>query len=214
MVGEVYLRVQHQLLGIPGTTLDNVQEIHTQDHAMEQCGTFLHGGELHKGVRRIEQDDTAESARLVAQWQDPTKAAIASSAAGELHGLEVIRSNVQDDPDNITRFLHLERLNGQRPEPTDNKSSVLVRTKHLPGALVDVLLPFKEEDINVSNLHLGYVPNSPFDMRFLLEFDAGLLDARAKRALAVAGACALELAVLGSYRSAEIPHSSNGHKSK
>ena len=205
IVGETYVRVEHQLLGVRGSRLSDIKEVHSQVMALGQCNDFLQGPALQKHVVRVEEDDTAGSARMVAEWSDPSKAAIASRRAGELYGLEVIAENIQDDPDNLTRFLVLQRPSDFAPKTTDNKSTMLLTTGQAPGSLVNALQPFKEYGVNIENLHSTFVPNTPFEIEFYMEVVAGLLDDRMKKILAVLESQGCVVKQLGSYDRADIP---------
>lgn len=207
VIGEGYLPVKHQLLALPGVTLAEIEEIHTQDHAREQCLNFLNSDALSPHVLRIDQDDTAKSALLVAQWGDRHKAAIASVEAAALYGLEVVASDIQDDPDNLTRFLLLQKRNGQQPSPTDTKSTLLFTTGQNPGALVESLTPLKERGINIPMLHSSYVPNSPFTMQFIMDVDAGLADPDMIAAIEEMRNAGCKVDAIGSYERVEVPHS-------
>lgn len=105
---EIPLSISHSLLGMPGTTLAAIQNIYSQRPALDQCRETL--STLLPNASLIETDDTALSAKLVAESSDPTKAAIASAAAGELYGLIPLRTSVQDDPENITNFIEIALL--------------------------------------------------------------------------------------------------------
>src|SRR5690606_14545886 len=93
------------------------------------------------------------------------------SEAGELHGLVVIEENIQDDTNNITRFLVIsnDHINS---ESTNNKTSIILETSNKPGSLADALMEFKIADINIDLLHSSFVANSNFTMKFFLEYDA------------------------------------------
>ncbi len=209
IVGEGYERIDHQLMGVRGSKLGGVREVHTQDHAREQCGKFLHSDRLPAGTTQINQDDTALSAQLVAEWADPSKVAIASPAAADLYGLEILAANVQDDADNMTRFLHLEHRNGQQPAETDDKSTILVDLKDRPGALYHALAPIYEEGVNLTGLRTYYKPNTGFDYEFLMEFGAGGLDPRTERIVKALGGMG-QVINIGSYKSVPIPELTNG----
>lgn len=210
ITAETYVRVEHQLLGLEGAVVGDIREVHSQAPALGQCGMFLHSPEVRHDIRRVEQEDTAGSALLVAQWGDPTKAAIASRRAGELHGLSVLREKIQDDPDNITRFLQLEKRNGQTYGPDTNKSTILLETGQEPGSLLDALIPFKVEGVNIEQLQSSSIPNSPFSMRFFLEFDAGVLDPRTKRILGFLQRKDFLVTNLGSYHKVDVPLTRQG----
>lgn len=198
ITGESYLRVQHQLLGIPGATLDQITEVHSQAPALGQCHEFLSNNLPH--VPLVEQEDTALSAAYVAKTADPAKAAIASKRAGELHGLQVIAGNIQDDSDNFTRFLILQPSDNGSQE--GDKTTLLLKTSQKPGSLVDALILFKERDVNVSALHSSFLPNTGFDMQFFVEFDAGMQDVRTVEILQELDKLSDGYEVLGSYKSA------------
>ncbi len=199
--GETYVRVEHQLLGMPGSKLSQIKEIHSQAPAISQCSDFLHSN-LPEAVI-VEQEDTAQSAELVKQWQDPTKAAIASKKASKLNGLEILDENIQDDPENITRFIVLERRTDSNKFTKGNKFSAILHTPQTPGSLLKALEIFYRANINLSTLHSAFIPNSAFEMKFFIEFeDEERLPEHFADNLKSIG-CNLEL--LGSYRSAEIP---------
>ncbi len=196
ILGEAYLPVKHQLLGLPGAKLSDITEVHSQAPALGQCHTFLSTQLPH--VPLVEQDDTALSAKLVADAANPTKAAVASQRAGELYGLEVLAKDIQDDQDNYTRFLVIGKSGTENH--TGNKTTILLRTAQVAGSLADALQPFKQHGINISTLHSAFLPNTGFEMQFLLEFDAGskeawpVLDDLQKQGATVE--------ILGSYQSA------------
>jgi prephenate dehydratase len=102
---EIPLPVAHSLLGLPGTTLADIQSVYSQRPALDQCQKYL--AKILPDARLVETKDTALSAKLVAEAGDATKAAIASAAAGELYGLVPLATSIQDDPDNITNFIEI-----------------------------------------------------------------------------------------------------------
>ena len=201
--GETYVRVEHHLLGLPGAKLQDIHQVHSQAPALGQCAAFLQDHVATCEI--IEESDTALSAQRVAEWKDPTKAAIASKRAGDLHGLVSLAANIQDDPDNITRFLLIARSNNA-PEPTSsNKTTCLLDTGQQPGALATALLPFREAGVNISSLQSLFVPNSPFHMQFFLEFDAAASDPRTQRIQDWLHGLGCTLTILGSYGSQVVP---------
>lgn len=200
ITGETYVSVRHQLLGIPGARIEDIKEVHSQAPALGQCGIFLHSGILPDGYERVEQDDTAGSAKMVAEANDPSLAAIASAKAGKLYGLEIIRSDIQDDPVNLTRFVVVERRNGQSNHPDADKTTILLRTGQKPGSLVRALIPFWLRRVNIESLHSSYIPNTQFDMKFLLEFDANEAEGRVQRIYRSLGRQGCDVVTLGSYK--------------
>lgn len=199
VVGEAYLPVKHHLLGVPGTRVEDIKEVHSQAPALGQCREYLEANLPHAAL--IEQEDTAQSAQLVAKAADKTKAAIASEVAGELNGLVKIASEVQDDANNLTRFLI---LSGQKAAEHGDKTTMLLKTRQTPGSLADALLPFKDNGINISTLHSSFLSNTNFDMQFMLEFEAGMGEERAKKVLEQLTSLGCQINILGSYKKANI----------
>lgn len=200
--GEVYLRIHHALLAIPGARLSDITEVHSQAPALGQCSHFLEN--ILAEAHIVEEHDTAGSAKLVAELQDKTKAAIASEAAGKLYGLVPLQTDVQDDSDNITRFLEV-RLKGVQQMKQANKTSVLLKTPQSAGALLGVLQPFEKEGINLSYLQSRIIPNTAFDIDFFLEFEAAADEPRSQRVTNQLKADGYQIELLGSYKAAEIP---------
>lgn len=105
-VGEVQVIVRHQLLALPGCTLDDIDSVASHPVALAQCGRFL---ARHPHMRAVSVYDTAGAARDLATNRTRVSAAIASRAAAERYGLMILKSDIQDTPDNITRFIVLAR---------------------------------------------------------------------------------------------------------
>lgn len=103
IIGEHALQIEQCLLGLPGATLDAITEVYSHFVALGQCSHYLDAHLSH--AQRVEHPDTAGSAADVQKWHDPTKAAIASRAAGRLHGLEVLAYGIETDKTNVTRFV-------------------------------------------------------------------------------------------------------------
>lgn len=201
---EVYVRIDHKLLGLKGSTLDQIVEIHSHPAALGQC-THLLQKLAQRGVKAIEQNDTAESAQFVAQWNDPSKAAIASGQAGIRHGLAILQVHAQDDSNNITRFVQVERRNGQQIASNANKSTALLKTNNQAGSLVAALQPFADFSVNIFDLHSYPLPNSAFRMEFFIEFEGNSQHSTVLHINQELQKSGNQLVILGSYRSQEIP---------
>jgi len=199
--GEVYVEVKQCLIGLPGATLETIKEVHSQAPALGQCQKFLQKN-LHTATI-IEQEDTAKSVKLVKEWNDPTKVAVASRAAAEIYGMQVLAEGIQDDELNITRFLVIQTQFIE--SPNNNKTTLLFKTDHQPGSLVRALAFFSNEAINFSYLQSMSIPNQPFQYRFYLEIEAGSQEDRAVRAFKTLNEIGYEVDVLGSYTIAQIP---------
>lgn len=198
IVGEAYLAIHHQLLALPGARLESITEVHSQPAALGQCNMFL--SSAIPNAQLVEETDTAKSAELVSNSNDLHKAAIASKKAGELNKLVTLAANIQDDSDNTTRFLILKKSGSKKSVVANgNKTTALLKTSQEPGSLVDALLPFKQQAINISTLHSSFLPNTNFVMQFFIEFDASMSDPSMKQIVTQLNKIGAELTVLGTY---------------
>ena len=200
--GEVYVKIEQCMLGVPGTTLETIHEVHSQAPALGQCHDFLHS--KIPNVTLVEEDDTAKSARLVSEWADTTKAAIASRAAAQIYNLEVIAENIQDDPLNITRFLVIES-DVPAADSGSTKTSLLLNTLDEPGSLVSALQLFSENGVNLSYIQSVPIPDKHFRYRFYIDLEAGAEDKRVTKVLETLKSRGYVVDILGSYKNATMP---------
>ncbi|XP_062088375.1 arogenate dehydratase/prephenate dehydratase 1, chloroplastic isoform X2 [Humulus lupulus] len=148
IVGEVQLQVNHCLLGLPGVKKEDIKRVFSHPQALAQCEMML----SNLGIMRISADDTAGAAQMVASIGVRDTGAIASAQAAKIYGLDILADKIQDDDDNITRFLILAR------EPiipgTDRpyKTSVVFTLEEGPGVLFKALAVFALRDINLTKI--------------------------------------------------------------
>ncbi|PZP38435.1 MAG: prephenate dehydratase [Pseudomonas fluorescens] len=147
-VGEYYLPVNHCLIGLKGAKISDISTVYSQPPAIQQCIKTLKSLNL-KPEPYI---DTAGSTKLVAERQDPTLAALASALAAETYGLEVLKTPMNDEPNNTTRFLLLGREGWLPPVENPSKTTLLVRVRDIPAALYKALGGFATNGINLSRL--------------------------------------------------------------
>jgi prephenate dehydratase len=197
IVSEYNLRVSHCLMGLPGTILADIQEAHSHPQALAQCEHSL----TRLGIKRVAEKDTAGSARLVKEWNTPQIAAIASSRAAQVYDLPILVENLEDNPDNYTRFLALthDPLVVDDPEESDFKTSVVFSLKNQPGALFKALSVFALRDIDLSKIESRPIPGKTFEYMFYVDFLGHQKAANCARALDHLGELATYLRVLGSY---------------
>ncbi len=200
IVGEVITPIHHCLLGPPGARVEGLRRILSHPVALMQCTRFLRS---LAGVEALAVYDTAGAARDVAAAADPTQAAIAARRAADHYGLEVLAENVEDRDDNQTRFLVVTRADSAAPPPASTtgrpmKTSLLLETRNVPGALLDILNPFARRDINLTKLE-SRPAGEPWSYRFFLELQADSSDPAAAAALDEIRERAVRLDVLGSY---------------
>ncbi|CAI9756616.1 unnamed protein product [Fraxinus pennsylvanica] len=209
IVGEVKLKVNHCLLGLPGVRKEELKHVLSHPQALDQCEITLN----KLGVTRVSAEDSAGAAQVVASGGVRDTGAVASARAAEIYGLDILDQGIQDDSDNITRFLILAR------EPiipgTDRpfKTSIVFTLEEGPGILFKALAVFALRDINLSKIEsrpqkrrpLRVVDDSNkgratyFDYLFYIDFEASMVEPRAQYALGHLQEFARFLRVLGCY---------------
>lgn len=199
--GEVYLRIEHCLIGLPGAGTESIREVHTQLEAMAQCENFL--DDKLPRAKRMEHHDTAASVQDVKKWNDPTKAAIASEAAAEIHGLKILEKGIQDNKQNYTRFVVLSK---QQPiNAKTNKTSIVLTTKSdtKAGALHKALGAFAEQDINLLMLQSRPIVGKAWHYLFYIDIESGHETPGAKQAITALHDLGFDVKILGSYHSGQ-----------
>ena len=169
VVGEVYLSISQNLLANKGVQLSDIREVHSHPMAILQCLDFLEKNTW----KLIETEDTALSARHIAQHHHKHAAAIASKLAAELYGLQIVSPDIHTMKNNVTRFLVLATKKNQSPIPDANKASVYFQTDHSKGILAKVLTDIAAHEVNLSKLQSMPIQGSNFKYGFYadLEFE-------------------------------------------
>ncbi len=197
IIGEVIIPIAHHLIGIPGTSFDQILTVESHPVALAQCERFF---ALHPTLKRAVAEDTAGSVRTVLRSGDPTRGAIAGERAAEIYGGVILREHLEDNRENYTRFLLLSKTH--RAIPDADKISLVFELDHRPGALSRALAPFSGRGINLMKIESRPVHGSPWQYRFHLDLQMAADDDRAKAALAELAGFVVRLRVLGSYASA------------
>jgi prephenate dehydratase len=193
---EVELPVVHQLLALPGTTIEQLRRVYSHPQALAQCERFLR---TLKGVEIIATYDTAGSAKMVADERLTDAAAIASARAGEIFGLEPLATSVQDFDDNVTRFLVI----GRRPfrDAVPDKTTIVFSLPNEPGSLFKALSAFALRGVDLTKLESRPIPGRPWEYLFYADLAAARDELPCARALAHLAEFAPTLRTLGSYAS-------------
>jgi prephenate dehydratase len=199
VIGEVYMPIRHMLLGIKDATLDQVREAHSHPQAIKQCAAFL----KKHNIRPRPTYDTAGAAQMVAEWQDPTKAAIASELCADYYPVKILEREIQTNTTNTTRFFIIVRADHKPGSVKAEKTTVAFKTRHYPGALVDCLKIFQRHKLNLTKLESRPVPENPWEYVFYAAFESGSDTPAALQALGELAAQALFVKVLGSYPKAD-----------
>ncbi|MEU9174288.1 prephenate dehydratase [Streptomyces sp. NPDC048420] len=196
IVAEYFLAIRFDLMGVPGATLDQVECVRSHVHALGQCRKILREG----GWRTLVSDDTAGAAREVAELGDPRHAALAPPAAAELYGLDVLRAEVEDDPDNTTRFVVLSRDAAFAPhtgEPT--MTSLFFCVRNIPSALYKALGGFASSGVNLTKIESYQMGAGLNPSRFYVEIEGHPDDERVALALHELRFFSTEVRILGVY---------------
>ncbi|MFR9523225.1 MAG: prephenate dehydratase [Rikenellaceae bacterium] len=152
VIGEQKIRISHVVAVLPGQTIDQIKEVHSHPIALMQCGRWL---KAHPSLKAVESDDTAESAKIIAEGKIKGQAAICSKWAAELYGLEVIEEAIETNPHNFTRFLILsdqEAVSEYAKEEAINKASIQFSLTHSTGSLSKTLAILSFYDINLTKI--------------------------------------------------------------
>jgi prephenate dehydratase len=199
MIGEVVLRISHCVIGCPGALLEHVTRVQSHPVALAQCERFF---AAHPEIRKAVAEDTAGSVRQIMELADPTLAAIASEYAAHQYDAKILVSEVEDDPNNFTRFALLQPAAQLREAIADADATTLVLTvANQPGALFRSLEPFARNEVDLMSLVSRPLVGTPWHYRFFFEVAAAANEPRMKQVLAELQERAVELRVLGSYRS-------------
>lgn len=195
-IGEHFQSVQHQLLGVAGAKLGDIKSVHSHEQALSQCRNFTR--ELN--IEPIIHYDTAGSAKMIAELGDKSQASIASSLAGEIYGLDILRERVEDRLGNTTRFLIMSQ---KRLDP-DFKSgpcmtSLVFQVRSQPAALYKALGGFATNGVNVTKLE-SYITDASFEAaQFYIDVEGHPDEAHLARALEELQFFSAKLKILGVY---------------
>lgn len=210
VVGEEVIKIEHCLIGLRGVSLGQIHSVLSHPVALQQCVHFVRG--LPNATRRS-YVDSAEAVRKVKLDGDPSQAAIASREAARLYGLEVLREDISDHPENYTRFWVVAREPVQVDLRIPAKTSLLLVTEHREGALVACLTALAEEGINMTKLESRPRKGMPWQYQFHLDMEGNVAEERMVRALDEVRSRARVMRVLGCYPRAEAQASNGSPKS-
>jgi prephenate dehydratase len=196
IVGEHFLRVRHQLLAIPGATLQTVKKALSHTQALGQCRSTLR----RLSLKPVPEADTAGSARLVAEAQDPTLSAIASSLAAEIYGLKILAGDIEDEQHNTTRFVMLAN------EPGNAKAgngpivtTFIFRVRNVPAALYKAMGGFATNGVNMTKLESYQLDGRFVATMFYADVEGHPDDPPVARALEELSFFSTEVHILGAY---------------
>lgn len=173
IIGEHFQRVDHHLLALPGTNINELTHVHSHVHALPQCRKVIR--EL--GLEPVVYADTAAGAKMIAEQGEKTHAAIASELAGEIYGLESLRANIEDAEHNTTRFLIMtEEADFPRYDGSKWVTSFVFKVKNLPAALYKAMGGFATNSVNMTKLESYMVDGNFYAAQFYAEIEGHIDD--------------------------------------
>ena len=194
-VGEVYLRIRQNLMALPGQRIEDLREVHSHPIAIAQCDEFF---AQHPHIRLVEMEDTALSAKHIAEQQTRGVGAIASHLAASMYGLELLAESIETSKQNFTRFLVLERSESIQWPVAADKISLFFSLSHKVGSLHKVLAALSAHCANLTKIQSAPIEGRPWEYFFFVDF---VTEAVADWQLAVEALRPLtsSLEVLGAY---------------
>ena len=195
IVGEHFLPIRHQLLGIKGAKLEDVKNVYSQAPALAQCRVLFRDHRLtaHNWY------DTAGSAKHVAELGDKSVAAIASTLAAEFYGLDILKADVEDEHHNATRFLIMSRDATRAPNTGKVVTSIVFQVKNVPAALYKAMGGFATNGVNMTKLESYQMGGSFNATRFYADIQGHPDAPEVKRALEELEFHTASLTVMGVY---------------
>ncbi|MAP12752.1 MAG: prephenate dehydratase [Gammaproteobacteria bacterium] len=196
IIDEHFQSVQHQLLAVEGATLETIENVTSHVQALSQCRHLI--AELN--LKPVQSADTAGAAKQLAESGDQTTAAIASQLAGEIYGLKVLRSRIEDRIGNTTRMVVMSR---QRVEPDPSSgpcmTSLVFQVRSVPAALYKSLGGFATNGINITKLE-SYITDASFTVaQFYAEIEGHPSDRHVDMALDELQYFSAKMKILGTY---------------
>lgn len=195
IVAEVFLRIKHYLLSHKGNKIKDIKTVYSHSHALEQCRDFIRKHRL----KAVPEYDTAGAAKIVKERNRKSEAAIASDLCAEIYGLNILKGSIEMNKSSITKFFVLVNKNNLPKNLKKEKTSIVFKTKHYPGALINCLQRLAKHNINLTKLESRPIPENPWEYVFYADFEGGTNDENVNIALSEMEAASIFLRVLGSY---------------
>lgn len=188
------LKIDHNLLALPGAKMENIQKIYSHEQAIHQCSEFL---KKFPNAKVIPVENTAVAANMVAQSGRLDVAALSSHACEELYGLTSLATSVQDEGNNRTRFICISK--NLEIYPGSDKTSIMMILSHKPGALYKVLARMYVLGINVIKLESRPIPDKDFEFMFYFDLETSIYSEEFVQLMCELDDMCEEFKYLGSY---------------
>ncbi|WP_163191658.1 prephenate dehydratase [Clostridium thermarum] len=194
IVAEKCMRINQCLLGIKGTTLEDIREVYSHPQGLQQSKEFL---QSHSEWKLFNYYNTAKSAQYVKQCNSKTKAAVGGIRAAKLYGLEVIKENINTNEKNFTRFIAISNELEQSDEA--NKISIILTLPHVVGSLYSVIKIIYESKLNMLFIESRPIPNVPWEYSFHIDVEGNLKDEKVRNGLERIKTICRDFKVLGNF---------------
>jgi len=194
-IGEVYLKVEHCLIG--RGKLEDITKVYSHPQALGQCSHFIENNDF----KTVPTYDTAGSVQIIKDLENNC-AAIASSLASYLYDVPIIKEGIANNSNNFTRFLIFSRE--KTTESKNDKTSIIFSVKHEPGALYQILKEFNDNDINLTKIESRPNKNTNWEYNFFVDFLGHSSNSKIKSVLDNIGKNTIFLKIIGSYPIAEL----------
>ena len=194
IVGETFLPIENTLAGLPGTTLSQIERVYSKAEALMQTSRFL---EKHGDWQQISVSNTAAAAKKVLKEQDHSQAAVCSAYAAQVYGLSVLAEDINDETNNVTRFIIV--TNQKIFTPDASKISICFELPHQSGSLYQILSHFIYNDLNMTKIESRPVEGKSWEYRFFVDFEGNLEQPGVKNAIRGLREEARNLKILGNY---------------
>jgi len=195
--GEYHLRISHCLMALEGVKVSQIKRVHSHPQALAQCEQNL----VKMGLEPVVEADTAGSARLLKERQDPLAGVLASRRAAEVYGLSILVENMEDSPTNFTRFLALSPKMSEIDDQSNDqyKTTVVFSLENMPGVLFKALSVFALRDIDLTKIESRPIPGSLWEYLFYIDFIGHISNSISSKALDHLAELTTFQRVLGSY---------------
>lgn len=194
IIGEHVIKIQHALLGVEGTKMEDIQTVYSHQQGIKQCNQFL---EEHPNMKTVELSSTTLGAKKVCEDQDRTQAAIASTRAAKSYGLTVLKEGINQDDNNATRFIIIS--NKKMFLKGANKMSISFVAPHVSGSLYQMLSHLIFNNLNMTKIESRPLKGKSFEYRFFVDFEGNLNAPAVKNTLNGIYEEAIQLKILGNY---------------
>jgi prephenate dehydratase len=195
--GETSIRISHQLIAMPGTRFRNVERVYSHPVALNQCLEFFRA---HPSLIMTPHYDTAGSVKMLMEERPKNAAAIASEAAAHIYGGKILQRNIEDDPENFTRFFLLSSAAAKERASQPWKTTLVFAVANEPGALFKAMACFALRDVNLTKLESRPLRGRPWEYLFSLDLAGRSTEPHVTKAIAHLSEITSTLKILGSYQ--------------